>query len=143
MVLHNMMGAHQGVADMAPNPGNDGAIPQNQQAVYVPNENYMNPSREAKHQQELLKDYFNHGISWVGRQDLRCVIQQPCGQNLVSVSPFQDHCQSFSELRNYSKNFYLKLVLHKCPISKPNPIHFQRFLKLFPLLETLNPSCVK
>ena len=56
VVLHNMLRTHQGGADRAPNPANDVVALQNEQAVYVPQENYRNPSREAKHQQELLKD---------------------------------------------------------------------------------------
>ena len=50
VVLHNMMRTHQGRADRAPTPANDGVDLQNEQVVYVPNENYRNPSREAKHQ---------------------------------------------------------------------------------------------
>ena len=30
------------------------------------------------------------GIGWAGGQDLRCVNQQPWGQKLASISPFQD-----------------------------------------------------
>ena len=76
-------------ADRVPTPGNDVAAQQNEQAVYVPYENYRNPSREAKHQCEILKDYFNH-LEGTGRagQDLRCVNQQPWGQKLASISPF-------------------------------------------------------
>ena len=48
VVLHNMM-THQGGEDRAPNPGNDGAALQNNQAVCVPKQEYRNPSREAKH----------------------------------------------------------------------------------------------
>ena len=33
---------------------------QNEQVLYVPDQNYRNPSREAKHQQDLLKDYVSH-----------------------------------------------------------------------------------
>ena len=54
--MHIMLRTHQGGADRAPTPTNDVAALQNGQAVYVPNENYRNPLREAKHQQELLKD---------------------------------------------------------------------------------------
>ena len=41
-------------------PGNDVAALENEQVVYVPNDNYRNLSREAKHPRELLKDYINH-----------------------------------------------------------------------------------
>ena len=60
LVLYNMLMTHQGRADKAPTPINDVAIQQNKQAVYVPNEHYMNPSREAKHQREQLKDFYIH-----------------------------------------------------------------------------------
>ena len=50
VVLQNMLRTHQGGADRAPTPANDVAAIQNEQAVYVPNENYRNPLREAKHQ---------------------------------------------------------------------------------------------
>ena len=59
VVLHNMLRTHQGGADRAPTPGNDVAALRNEQVVYVHNE-YRYPLREAKHQRELLKDYFNH-----------------------------------------------------------------------------------
>ena len=89
VVLHNMMTTHLGGADRAPTPGNNVVAQQNEQEVYVPNENYRNPSSEAKHQQELLKDYFNYMGALAG-QDLRCVNGPPWGQKLASISPFQD-----------------------------------------------------
>ena len=58
-----------GGADRAPTPGNDGVVLQNEQVVCVPNESHTNPSREAKHQQELLKDYFNHVGPLAERKD--------------------------------------------------------------------------
>ena len=39
---------------------NDVAALQNKQVVYVPDDKYRNPLREAKHQQDVLKDYLNH-----------------------------------------------------------------------------------
>ena len=50
VVLHNMLRTHQGGADRAPTPANDVVELQNEQVVYVPNNNYRNPLREAKHQ---------------------------------------------------------------------------------------------
>ena len=44
--LHNMLRTHQGEADRAPAPANDVAPLQNEQVVYVPNENYRNTLRE-------------------------------------------------------------------------------------------------
>ena len=57
VLLHNILRTHQGEADRAPTPE---AALQNKQVVYVSDDNYRNPSREARHQQELLKDYFSH-----------------------------------------------------------------------------------
>ena len=31
------------------------------------------------------------GVGWAGGHDLRCVSQQPWGQKLASISPFQDN----------------------------------------------------
>ena len=45
----------------------DTAALQNEQVLYMP-ENYRNPSREAKHQQDLLKDYFNHIGALAGQE---------------------------------------------------------------------------
>ena len=50
VVLHNMLRTHKGRAGRAPTQENDVAVLQNEQAVYMPNENFRNPSREAKHQ---------------------------------------------------------------------------------------------
>ena len=58
VVLHNMLRTHQGGADRTPTPGNDVAAQQNEQAVYVLNKNYRNPSREAKHQQVFFLNFF-------------------------------------------------------------------------------------
>ena len=67
LVMYNMLRTHQGRADRASTPINNAVAIENEQAVYVPNENYRNPSREGKYQQELLKDYFNHVGHWLGR----------------------------------------------------------------------------
>ena len=50
VVLNNMLMTHKGGAERAPTPANDVAALQNEHVVYVPNENYMNPLRETKHQ---------------------------------------------------------------------------------------------
>ena len=55
-----MMRTPQSGTDRTLTPANDVVALQNEQVVYVPNDNYRNPSREAKHQLDLLKDYFNH-----------------------------------------------------------------------------------
>ena len=58
-VFHNMLRTHQGGTDREPTPSDDIAALQSEQVVYVPEDNYRNPSTEAKHQRDLLKDYFN------------------------------------------------------------------------------------
>ena len=83
-----MLRTHRGRANRAQTIANDVAALQNEQVVHMPENNYGNPSREAKHQ----RDHFNHMGHWLGRgKDLRCVNQQPWGQRkLASISLFQD-----------------------------------------------------
>ena len=69
VVLHNMLRTHQGGADRARNPANDVAAQKNEHEMCMPNDNYRNPWTEAEHQQELLKDYFNHVGALVGQED--------------------------------------------------------------------------
>ena len=54
-----MLKTHQDGTDRAPTTADDIAALQNEQVVCVPEDNYRNPLREAKHQRDLLKDYFN------------------------------------------------------------------------------------
>ena len=68
VVLH-MLRTHHGEGTRAPALADDIAALQNEQAVYVPNENYINSLREAKYQRELLKDYFNHIGALAGQED--------------------------------------------------------------------------
>ena len=68
-VLHNMVRTHQCGTDRVPTPANDVETLQNEQAVCVPNENYRNHLKEAKHQRELLTDYFNHMGALAGQED--------------------------------------------------------------------------
>ena len=65
VVLHNMLRSHQGGADRSPTPADDIQPPQGEQRHQG---NFGNPSREAKHQRDLLKDYFNHVGRWLGRR---------------------------------------------------------------------------
>ena len=65
----HMLRTDQGGADRALTPPNDAAALQNEQAMYVPNENYRRPSKEAKHQRKSLKDYFNHVGALIGQED--------------------------------------------------------------------------
>ena len=67
VVLHTRLRTHQGGTDRKPTPANDVVTPE--KVVYVPDDNYKNPSREAKHQRELLKDYFSHLGALAGHED--------------------------------------------------------------------------
>ena len=69
VVLHNMPKTHQGGANRPLTPTNEGAALQNEQVVYVPNNNYRKPFKEAKHQRELLEDYFSHMGTLAGKKD--------------------------------------------------------------------------
>ena len=61
-----MLRSHQGGADRPPTPADDIQPPQGDQRHH---ENLRNPSREAKHQRDLLKDYFNHVGALAGQED--------------------------------------------------------------------------
>ena len=69
VVLHNMLRSHQGGADRPPTPADDIQPPQGDQGEQRHHENLRNPSREAKHQRDLLKDYFNNMRVLAGQQD--------------------------------------------------------------------------
>ena len=64
-----MLRTHQCGADRASTPLNDTVALQNEQVVYVPDDNYRNPSRKARHQRDLLKDYFIHLGVLAGKED--------------------------------------------------------------------------
>ena len=53
VVLHNMLKTQQGKTARAPSPAYDIAALQNEPVVYVPDDNYRNLSRDAKHQRDL------------------------------------------------------------------------------------------
>ena len=93
VVLHNMLRTHQGGADRALTPTNDVVAQQNEQVVYVPYENYRNPSMEAKHQQELLKDYFNHVEVLAGQENRISDVStnNPGVRSWHLISRFQDY----------------------------------------------------
>ena len=65
VVLHNMLRSHQGAANRPLTPA-DIQPPQGDQGHQ---ENFRNPSREATHQQDLLKHYFNHVGALPGQED--------------------------------------------------------------------------
>ena len=69
VVLHNMLKSHQGGADRPPTPADDIQPPQGDQGEQRHHENFRNPSREAKHQRDLLKEYFNHVGALAGQED--------------------------------------------------------------------------
>ena len=50
VVLHNMLRSHQGGADRPPTPADDIQPQQGDQGEQRHQENFRNPSREAKHQ---------------------------------------------------------------------------------------------
>ena len=108
-----------GRADRAPTIGNDVAAQQNEQAVYVPNENYRNALREAKHQQDLLKDYFIHVGALVGQEDRISVTTDNPGGRIWHLLVFFKINPLFPEL-------LFKLVLLKIPTN------FQSKSNLFP-----------
>ena len=69
VVLHNRLRSHQGGADRSPTPANDILAPQANQREQGHNRNFRNPLREAKHQRDLLKYYFNHVGVLAGQED--------------------------------------------------------------------------
>ena len=69
VVLHNMLRSHQGGADRPPTPADNIQPPQGDQGEQRHHENLRNPLREAKHQRDLLKDYFNHVGQLAGQED--------------------------------------------------------------------------
>ena len=94
-----MLRKHQGGADKVPTPANDITALQNEQVMHVQKDNYRNSSIEAKHQQDLLKDNFNHVGYWLRRRT---------GSEMGATLGIEAGIyHSFSGLPNNSKNFYL------------------------------------
>ena len=52
-MFHNILKTHNNGLHMAPMPADDIAAIANDLVVYVPDENCRNPSKEARHQQDL------------------------------------------------------------------------------------------
>ena len=67
VVVHSMLRSHQGGAQRPPTPADN--IQPEDQVEQRHQENFRNPSREAKHQQDLLKYYFNHMRALAGQED--------------------------------------------------------------------------
>ena len=84
-----MLGTHQGRSDRAPIPGDDIAALQSEEVLYVPDENYRNPLREAKHLPDLPKDYFNHLGALAEQGDKISDVTRNCSQDRRSCH-FQD-----------------------------------------------------
>ena len=70
VVLYNILRTHQGVADRVPTPENDVVALLNEQVVYVEDDSYRIPLGEAKHQGDLLKNYFTHMVTLAGQEDM-------------------------------------------------------------------------
>ena len=69
VVLHSMLRRHQGAADRPPTLADDIQPPQGDQGEQGQNRTFRNPSMEAKHQQNLLKNYFNYTGALAGQED--------------------------------------------------------------------------
>ena len=69
VVLHNMLRSHQGGPERPPTPADDIQSSQNDQGEQGQDENVRNPSREAKCQINLLKDYFNNLGALAGQEN--------------------------------------------------------------------------
>ena len=69
VVLHNMLRSHQGGADRPPTPSDDIQPQRANQGKQRHHETFRNPSREAKHQRDLLNDYFRHVGALAGQED--------------------------------------------------------------------------
>ena len=69
VVLYNMLRTHQGRADRVPTQANYVVALQNEQVANVPDNNHWKSLREAKHQEDLLKDSFNRLGALAGQED--------------------------------------------------------------------------
>ena len=81
VVLHNMLRSHQGGADRPPTSADNIVAPQAHQREQGHHENLRNPLREAKHQQDRLKDRLLQslgGTGWPGGQSLRRLRGRTC-----------------------------------------------------------------
>ena len=81
VVLDSMLRSHQGGADRTPTPADDILAPQANQGEQGHHENLRNPSREAKHQRDLLKAISITWGRWLGR---RTEFKKTEGENMLS-----------------------------------------------------------
>ena len=103
-----MLRTHQSREDRASTPADDIADLQNEHVVYVPDDNYRNPLREAKHQRPTERlPQSSWCIGWaLGKDMVGCVNHLPWGQKkMASISCFQDY--------PIISRVLLELVLHK------------------------------
>ena len=116
-----MVRTPHGGADKEPTPANTVAALQNKKVVYVLDDNFRTPSREAKHQRDLLKDYFNHVGILAGQEDRISDVStnKPGGRRGWHLSVLFRTTQLLPDL-------LFKLVLLKIPTN------FQRKSNLFP-----------
>ena len=124
VVLHNMLRTYQGQTVRALTPADDIAALQNQQVVNLPDD-YRNRSRDAKHQQDLLKDYINHLDALAGQEDRISDVSTnyPGDRRSWHLSVLFRTTQLFQELS-------FKQMLHKIPNNFPKR-GFQQVSKLF------------
>ena len=135
VVLHNLLRTHQGGADRAPTQ----QITQQPEVMnrwcMCPYDNHKNPSKETKHQQNLLIEYCNR-VGALAR--LGSVICQPNALDTEEAGIYQ----SFSGLPNYSNNFCSSWCGSNFQqIFKEHPIYFQQVSKLFQTKSQVPKAC--
>ena len=125
-----MLRTHQGRANRATIPADDIAVLQNEQVVYVPDDNHRNYSRDisqtsARPTERLLQSSWC--IEWAGGQDLRCAKILSWGQKKVaSISPFQNYPVIPRIFIEASVAQFFSINFQK------NPIHFPTSFQNFP-----------
>ena len=103
------------------------AAVQNEEVVYVPDYNYRNPSQEVKHQQDLLKDYFNHLGALAGQEDRILDVSGNYCRDRRSW-----HLSVLFRTTHLFQELIFKLLLHKFP--KDFPKTSNRFPPSFPTI---------
>ena len=120
VVLHNMMRTHQGGEDRVPNPGNYGEALQGGQT-------------STRTTTSLLQSYGGH---WLGKRiGSEMCLPTTLGEEACIYQSFSGLLSFIFKTTNYSKKFYSKLVLCKCPtnfttISSPFPTISKTLKKL-------------
>ena len=98
----------------------------------MPDENYRNALREAKHQRDLLKDYLNN-------IQFGALLGRTTGSNYPGAEE-ADMYQSFSGLPQLFQELLFKLVLHQCPTNfqQISPTFFKIFKQITSLIIMFN-----